>query len=231
MEHARKARGSRVPVRPGSKAAQGASVRHAADGDSVSGPWHADPARSRAAASTTCTRRGTGGLVFFEDDADCQAQYGLYGAATARHGWKIHAQCLMQTHHHVLIEAPHEALVRGMHLLGTCLRRCGSTCGATDSATRPPAGSARVRSTPTPTSRASRSTSPTTRSTPDSSTTRERSAWTSHRATLGLEPRPPWLDPDWLPRLFASNRHDGIARYAHHVDRQAAALVAARPGT
>ncbi len=172
--------------------------------------------------------RGTGGLVYFEDDADCHAQYGLYGAATERHGWKIHAHCLMKTHHHVLIEAPHDALVRGMHLLGTCqamrlnLRRDRfghATAGRFGStALHSHADVARVAiyiaNNPV-----------------DAGIVDDPRGfpWTSHRATLGLEPAPEWLQPDWLPRLFATNRHDGVARYAHRVDRAAAAIVAARP--
>ena len=53
-------------------------------------------------------------------------------------------------------------------------------------------------------------------------------AWSSHRATLGLERAPHWLEPDWLPRIFATNPADGIDRYALHVDRQAAAIVERR---
>src|SRR5690348_11184315 len=64
---------------------------------------------------------GTGGLAFFDDEDDHDAQYSLYGRVVERHGWTVHSHCLMHTHHHVLVEVPgHEALVRGMHLLGTC---------------------------------------------------------------------------------------------------------------
>ena len=47
--------------------------------------------------------------------------------------------------------------------------------------------------------------------------------WSSHRATLGLERAPHWLDRAGCPDCSS-----GIDRYAHHVDRQAAAIVAAR---
>jgi REP element-mobilizing transposase RayT len=172
--------------------------------------------------------RGTGGLVFFEDDDDCRAQYGLYGVVVERHGWKIHAHCLMRTHHHVLVEAPHDALVRGMHLLGTCqamrlnLRRerfGHATAGRFGStALHTHADVARVAMYI--------ANNPVEAGVVDDPRSFD---WSSHRATLGLEAAPAWLQPDWLPGLFATTPENGVARYARDVDRQAAAIVRARP--
>ena len=64
--------------------------------------------------------RGTGGLVYFEDDADHLAQYDVHGKVVERHAWRIHAHCLMQTHHHLL---PEPALHR--HRVGCYLRGHG----------------------------------------------------------------------------------------------------------
>ena len=162
--------------------------------------------------------------MFFEDDADHQAQYGLYGArrraarmedpralpdadAPPRPG-RGAARC----------PGPRHAPAR--HVPGDAAQ----PAGATASAMPPPAASGRARSTRTPTSRASPSTSPTTRSTPDSSTTRERSGGRRTARRSASSPRPPWLQPDWLP---APVRDEPPRRRStstpHHVDRQAAA--------
>jgi putative transposase len=171
--------------------------------------------------------RGTGGLVLFADDADCHAQYGLYGAAVDRHGWKIHAHCLMKTHHHVLIEAPHAALVHGMHMLGTSMAmrlnrrrdRFGhASAGRFGSvALHAHADVARVA--------LYIANNPVEAGLVDDP---RDFRWTSHRATLALEPAPAWLETGWLPRLFATTPANGVARYADRVDRQAAVIVATR---
>lgn len=172
--------------------------------------------------------RGTGGLVLFEDDADHHAQYSLYGRAAGRHGWKIHAHCLMRTHHHVLVEAPHDALVRGMHLLGTCqAMRLNQRRDRFGHATAGRFGSTALHSHGDVTRVAMYiANNPVSAGIVDDP---RDFAWSSHRATLGLETPPTWLEADWLPLVFGTNPGNGIARYAHHVDRQAAAIVAARP--
>lgn len=172
--------------------------------------------------------RGAGGLVLFADDTDCRAQYGLYGTVVRRHGWKIHAHCLLTTHHHVLVEVPHAALVRGMHLLGTCqamrLNRRRERFGHASAgrfgsaALHTHADVARVAlAIPNDPVEAGLVDDP--RAYP----------WTSHRATLGIDARPAWLDTDWLPRLFATTSANGVARYADRVHQQAAVIVAGRP--
>ncbi len=171
--------------------------------------------------------RGTGGLVLFEDDADHHAQYDLYGRAVERHGWKIHAHCLMRTHHHVLVEASHEALVRGMHLLGTtqAMRlnrrrdRFGhATAGRFGSSALHTHGevanvAAYIAVNPVAAGLAN-----------DAGDYR----WTSHRATLGIESGPVWLETLWLPEIFRSGTLQGLPAYERHVDLAAAAIVAAR---
>jgi putative transposase len=172
--------------------------------------------------------RGTGGLVLFEDEADHHAQYDLYGRAVRRHGWKIHAHCLMQTHHHVLIEASHEALVRGMHLLGTTqAMRLNRRRDRFGHATAGRFGSTALHSHGQVARVAIYIVVNPVRAglVDDPGDFR----WTSHRTTLGIEPGPPWLDATWLPRVFAGSSVGGVDAYAERVDRQAAAIVAARP--
>jgi REP element-mobilizing transposase RayT len=172
--------------------------------------------------------RGTGGLVLFEDEADHHAQYDLYGRTVRRHGWKIHAHCLMQTHHHVLIEASHEALVRGMHLLGTTqAMRLNRRRDRFGHATAGRFGSSALQSHEQVARVAVYIVVNPVRAglVDDPGDFR----WTSHRTTLGIEPGPPWLDATWLPLVFSSSSIGGVDAYADHVDRQAAAIVAARP--
>jgi putative transposase len=175
--------------------------------------------------------RGTDGIVYFEDDADHLAQYDLYGKVVERHEWRIHAHCLMRTHHHLLVEVPeHGALVRGMHLLGTvqAMRlnarrqrfghvtsgRFGSS--ALDAHDEVAAVAVYIATNPV-----------TAGLVDDPSEFR----WTSHRATLGIEPAPPWLEVAWLPRLFRERHAQGVDVYAETVDRRCAALIAARPAS
>ncbi len=171
--------------------------------------------------------RGTGGLALFDDDDDHRAQYGLYGRAVARHGWRIHAHCLMRTHQHVLVEAPHAALVRGMHMLGTSMAmrlnrrrdRFGhATAGRFGStALHTHADVARVALYVV--------NNPVEAGLVDDPGAFE---WTSHRATLGVEDGPRWLETSWLPTLFATTPGNGITRYAERVERQVAEIVASR---
>jgi putative transposase len=166
--------------------------------------------------------RGTGGLVLFQDDADHLSQYDLYGRAVERHKWKIHAHCLMHTHHHTLVEAPHAELVRGMHLLGTCqamrLNRARDRFGH--------ATAGRFGSTALDSHEAIADVAVYIALNPVAAGLVDDPAdfrWTSHRATLGVEDAPFWLERTWLPQLFS-----GVDAYARHVRRQAAITVARR---
>ena len=172
--------------------------------------------------------RGTGGLVLFADDADHHAQYHLYGRVVSRHGWKIHTHCLMRTHDHILVEAPHESLVRGMHQLGTCqamrLNRRRERFGH---ATAGRFGSSALNSHHEIAAVATYiALNPVRAGLVDDAGDHR---WTSHRAIAGCERAPAWLETEWLPQLFATPHDRGADGYARHVDRQAAAIVAARP--
>ena len=135
----------------------------------------------------------------------------------------------MRTHHHVLVEAPHDALVRGMHLLGTCqAMRLNRRRDRFGHATAGRFGSSALHTH----AEVARVAVYIVNNPVDAGLVDDPRAfrWTSHRATLGLEPAPAWLDADWLPRLFATQPpRRRSTRYARRVDRQAAAIVAARP--
>jgi len=174
--------------------------------------------------------RGTGGLVCFEDDDDHAWQYALFGTVVERHEWTIHAQCLMRTHHHLLVEVPaHQALSRGMHLLGTCqAMRLNSRRERYGHVTAGRFGSSALHTHDAVASAAIYiAANPVAAGLVDDPRDYR---WTSHRATLGIEPAPPWLDAGWLPRLFAPDREHGRTQYGRHVAETCARLIAARPG-
>jgi hypothetical protein len=53
--------------------------------------------------------------------------------------------------------------------------------------------------------------------------------WASHRATLGAEPAPWWLEVGWLPQLFHDRDVKGVDAYEAAVSARCANLIAARP--
>jgi putative transposase len=171
--------------------------------------------------------RGTGGLVLFDDDADHHSQYDLYGVAAARHGWKIHAHCLMRTHHHVLVETSHEALVRGMHLLGTCqAMRLNARRDRFGHATAGRFGSSALHTH----DEVARVAVYIAVNPVDAGLVDDPGdfPWTSHRVTLGIEPGPDWLEAGWLPQVFARNSASGVDAYADRVDRRVASILTLR---
>jgi len=172
--------------------------------------------------------RGAGGLAYFQDDDDHTWQYGMYGTVVERHEWTIHAQCLMHTHHHLLVEVPaHEALSRGMHLLGTCqAMRLNARRERVGHVTAGRFGSTALHAHDEVARVAIYiAANPVAAGLVDDP---REYRWTSHRATLGVEPAPPWLEAGWLPRLFARELAQGRAQYARHVSERCANLVAAR---
>jgi REP element-mobilizing transposase RayT len=140
--------------------------------------------------------RGTGGLAFFGDEDDHAAQYSFYARAVERHAWTVHAHCLMQTHHHVLVEVPaHEALVRGMHLLGTCqAMRLNSRRDQFGHVTAGRFGSTALHAHDDVARVAIYiAANPVAAGLVDDPRDYR---WTSHRAILGVEPGPPWLETE-----------------------------------
>ena len=62
-------------------------------------------------------RRTADGGPLFRDDEDRLTFLALAGTEGRRHGWECHAYCLMGTHYHLVLEAPREALSRGLQRL------------------------------------------------------------------------------------------------------------------
>lgn len=63
------------------------------------------------------TSRGVGGTHIYADDLDREAFRVLLVEVGEMFGWRLHAWCLMGTHHHLLVETPRDRLSRGMHRL------------------------------------------------------------------------------------------------------------------
>jgi REP element-mobilizing transposase RayT len=58
--------------------------------------------------------KGNGGRRIVEDDDDRHAYTVRFGRVTRELGWLVHASCLMDTHHHAVVETPEPTLSVGM---------------------------------------------------------------------------------------------------------------------
>jgi REP element-mobilizing transposase RayT len=63
------------------------------------------------------TTRGVEQRLIFVDDDDRRAFVRLLAEVVARHGWQLHAYCLMDNHVHLVVETTPLELSRGMHRL------------------------------------------------------------------------------------------------------------------
>src|SRR4051812_47316594 len=59
------------------------------------------------------TMRGNNRGEIFATDEDRTMLIHAIGRAKRRHGWKVHAYCLMSNHYHLLIETPNRTLPSG----------------------------------------------------------------------------------------------------------------------
>ena len=60
---------------------------------------------------------GNDGRAIVLDSVDCARWTSLLETARQKHGWIVHAHCLMTTHFHLLVETPKANLSDGMHWL------------------------------------------------------------------------------------------------------------------
>lgn len=162
------------------------------------------------------TSRGNAGADVFLDDDDRQVFLGLLAFAVERFGWRCHAYCLMGNHYHLVIETPLANLSRGMRQLnGIYTQRFNRRHGRAGHVFQ---GRFKailvdrenyllelvryVALNPVRAGIARR---------PDSH------AWSSHRATAGLDPVPMFLSTDWVLSRFGSDRARARRRYAEFV--------------
>jgi REP element-mobilizing transposase RayT len=61
--------------------------------------------------------RGVAETAIFRDDEDRRSFLALLVRTTPRHGWELHALCLMTTHYHAVLEAARGHLSAGMQWL------------------------------------------------------------------------------------------------------------------
>ncbi|MGH3104777.1 MAG: transposase [Gaiellaceae bacterium] len=63
------------------------------------------------------TARAVHGARLFLDDEDFRSFLRLLTQTVDRHGWRVHAFCLMNTHYHLIVEATQPSLSAGQHRL------------------------------------------------------------------------------------------------------------------
>ena len=64
------------------------------------------------------TSRGNGRQAIFYNDGDRQLFFDILAEVIERHGWLVHAYCLMTNHYHLVVETPDPNLSRGMRQPG-----------------------------------------------------------------------------------------------------------------
>jgi REP element-mobilizing transposase RayT len=163
------------------------------------------------------TARGNGRQQLYLDVDDLRRFVSDLGAVIGRYGLVCHAYCAMPNHYHLLVETPRANLKRAIqHLNGVYAQafnrrhdRVGHVFGGRYKAVlverdahllelcryvvlnplrwRPPLA------------------------------TLDEWRWSSYRATVGLEPAPPWLTVDWVLAQFGSRRAEARAEYAAFV--------------
>lgn len=163
------------------------------------------------------TSRGNRQQTIFTDDQDRESFLDCLGKVTQRYRWLTHTYVLMDNHHHLVIETPVPTLSRGMRQLNgvyaqrfNCRHsRSGHLFqGRFDSQLiqRDSYLLAVLRYVVLNPVRASVVARP------------EDWQWSSYRATVGLDPVPPWLQVDWTLRQFDTrSRRKAVAAYQRFV--------------
>jgi REP element-mobilizing transposase RayT len=173
------------------------------------------------------TSRGNNRQRIVLDDIDRVERIRILATVVARYGWILHAWCLMDNHDHLLLETPVPNRGEGMRLLnGRYSRRFNARHGRINhlfgeryqlkevvrESHLLPASAYVVANHP----RARLCAHP------------ADSAWSSFRATAGLEPTPEFLSVDWILGHFGNSAEQARKRYVEYVEEQLAAALAAR---
>ncbi len=162
------------------------------------------------------TSRGNARQKVFLDDEDREVFLSTLAWVIERFGWICHAYCLMGNHFHLMIETPTPNLSRGMRQLnGVYTQGFNRRHGKVGHLFRGRFKAILVerdsyllelaRYVVLNPVRAKMVKAP------------ERYAWSSYRATMGLNPLPPGLSIDWLLGQFAKTRLVARQRYAAFV--------------
>ena len=162
------------------------------------------------------TARGNAGNDIFLDDADRRALLDVFGRVCGDFGWQCHAYCLMSNHYHLLIETPEGGLSRGMrHLNGIYTQAFNRAHGRSGHIFRGRFNSIlidkgayllelcrHVVCNPVRARLVRRA---------------REFPWSSYRATVDLDPRPDWLQTDWILNQFGSHRRDAIKAFVRYI--------------
>ena len=162
------------------------------------------------------TSRGDRREDIYHDDTDRLAWLSVLGQTCERYNWRIHAWCQMSNHYHLIIETVEGNLSAGMrHVNGVYTQavnrrhdrsghvyqgRYKSILVERDSyllelsryVVLNPVRAAMVKNA-------------------------RQWKWSSYHAMIGTEPRPEWLETDWLLGQFGSQRTRQIERYVEFV--------------
>jgi putative transposase len=162
------------------------------------------------------TSRGDGREDIYFDVEDREAWLAVLANVCTRFNWICHAYCQMTNHYHLVVKTPKGNLSNGMRQLnGVYTQRINRSHGRVGHVFQGrfkavlveqdsyllelaryvvlnPVRAGLVR---------------------DAAEWR----WSSHRAMLGRDPRPIWLDTDWLLGQFGAQRRPAIAKYEEFV--------------
>ncbi|MCZ6874850.1 MAG: transposase [bacterium] len=162
------------------------------------------------------TSRGNAQITIYADDADRGRFLQTLAEVVAKHHWLCHAYCLMGNHYHLLIETPEGNLSTGMRQLNgvytqgfnrrhACVGHLFQGRYKAILVDRDPYLLVLCRYVVLNPLRAGMVAEP------------GAYVWSSHRATVGTEPRPEFLTTDWLLGQFSSDQRDAQARYMRFV--------------
>jgi REP element-mobilizing transposase RayT len=162
------------------------------------------------------TSRGDGREEIFIDEGDRIVFLGVLERVVARQGWLCHAYCLMGNHYHLLLETPRANLSQGMRQLnGVYTQRFNLRHHREGHVFQGRFRSILVdregyllelcRYVVLNPVRANLAGEP------------ADWRWSSYRATVGLEPVPPFLTVDWVLGQFGANRETARMRYREFI--------------
>ena len=163
------------------------------------------------------TARGNERKPIVRDDGDRRTWLATLAKTVSRFGWLLHAWCLMDNHHHLVVETPNANLARGMRQLNGVYaqrfnaryRRSGHLFGGRYKALLVQ-GNAHLlelaRYVVLNPVRAGLCAHP------------AEWRWSSYRATAGLAPAPPFLTTSWLLGQFGRDDTRARAGYRAFVD-------------
>lgn len=173
--------------------------------------------------------RGIEGRDIFRDDADRLFFLDWLGRVAEKFGWIVYSYALTSNHYHLVIETPRAGLSKGMQQLGTNYvqyfnRRADGNAQSRSGKRRKRRGplfEGRFKSqlveketyflelaryvvlNPVRAGMVNRP---------------EKYAWSSYRATAGLDEAAPWLQTSWIHDYFGTDAAEAAMRYRKFVD-------------